>query len=245
MTYLSQTPEGSNRLTLRSIWVERYVKPINIDWISCDTTKDFLICALTVNYPEAFDKDQKQYRTMLFVWARINGKYEWNGGTYRMEALGELEPRGAFSVWDYNQNAVVMVKEFDVPKVIKVEQKINIGLKKGIVNKRRKLQVKDLDLRLRANRFTDSKYEVIIKGEDYATFCHKLDPDHHSRPPHYYTLLLLYVMLLLLSPVPKVHGNRQEGENYQQLIRTVSKLREGQIFTVPRKECDGDVLRRG
>ena len=52
---------------------ERYVKPINMASIECDTTKDFLICASPVNYPEAFSTSQREYQTMLFVWARTNG----------------------------------------------------------------------------------------------------------------------------------------------------------------------------
>ena len=148
---------------------ESYVKPMNMDSIECSTTKDFLICSSPVTYPEALNPHQNQYETLLMVWARRYGRFNGTGYTYRIETLGQIEPKGAFTIWNYSLNEIIMVKQYDHPKVVRLENKVMIGLKKSknSTEKDSSFRLDDWDLELRGNRFTDSNYSIKIKGEDY------------------------------------------------------------------------------
>ena len=97
--------------------------------------------------------------------------YKGNGYTYRMETLGEIEPRGAFAIWDYCNNSIVTVKQFHSPMVIKLEKKITLSLKNPTISSVAiDINSNDLDLNLRANRFTSSEYSLKQRGQDYAHF---------------------------------------------------------------------------
>ena len=172
--------------------IEKYVKPINMDSVDCDTTKDFFTCASPVNYPEAFQPDQRKYQTMLFVWARVNGEYAGNGYTYRMETLGEIEPRGAFAIWDYWENTIIVVNQFDKPKLVKLEKNIELRLKNWKIGSAEKINwdIENLTLRLRANRFTDPSYSIKMKGEAYADIVVHVD---------YFLIFFIVIVVLVLG----------------------------------------------
>ena len=137
---------------------EVYYKPINFHSIECDLTRDFLICATPDTYPESFEKDQSKYRTMLIVWARTTSKqYQGNGYTYRIETVGDIEPSGAFAIWNYWGNEVILLSQYSHPKIQRLTKKVSIVVNQSSQNSdqnQEKLVISDLDLALRSNRWS-------------------------------------------------------------------------------------------
>ena len=152
--------------------VHGYVKPINMDSMECGTTKDFLVCASPVTYTDVFDPGENQYQTILMVWAKKDGAYNGTGYTYRIETIGKIEPKGAFAIWDYNNNTIVSVSQFHKPQIIKLSRSVYIGYKteskrtENGVNRRKR---DDFDLALRANRWAKQDDLIKIKGRDYVS----------------------------------------------------------------------------
>ena len=93
---------------------------------------------------------------------------------------------------------IVLVKEFEHPKIIKLTKSVYLRMKgttndknSGIEGKERPLEVEDFDLELRVNRWTSPSHGIQIRGEDYVNFSWDIS----------YTLVALVAFLLIFLGV--------------------------------------------